>query len=333
MLQSVMLGAFLIDRSVTHRALRMNFTSRQLLPVLALVVLWPFANTVQQSPQQNVLPLEKVTAPELRYRIIDHFGHLWFCDPDSYPIARPLREQEMALRAFPTIREEGETFRAIATHLGLKAENAVSNEQKVSIYREYKRLRWGIHLEGAAAKYNFRIAVREPEGGFRVEGVIDSDGHVTVLKKEPAFLTCPVCLAGDTLIDTPEGPVAVKNVEMGRLVWTMDTSHRRVAVPILRTIAVPVSGEYSMVHLVMKDGRELRASPGHPTADGHRIEDLARDATYDGSSVESAHFVAYGETDTYDLLPAGPTGLYWANGILLRSTLREPIRSQPRQEK
>jgi hypothetical protein len=31
--------------------------------------------------------------------------------------------------------------------------------------------------------------------------------------------------------------------------------------------------------------------------------------------------VPYDGTRTYDLLPAGATGTYWANGVLLSSTL------------
>jgi hypothetical protein len=30
----------------------------------------------------------------------------------------------------------------------------------------------------------------------------------------------------------------------------------------------------------------------------------------------------YGLPFTFDLLPSGPSGLYWANGVLLGSTLR-----------
>jgi len=35
-------------------------------------------------------------------------------------------------------------------------------------------------------------------------------------------------------------------------------------------------------------------------------------------SIENA---VYNGGATYDILPAGTTGLYWANGILLKSTL------------
>jgi len=30
----------------------------------------------------------------------------------------------------------------------------------------------------------------------------------------------------------------------------------------------------------------------------------------------------YAAEATFDLLPSGPTGMYWANGVLLRSTLK-----------
>jgi len=33
--------------------------------------------------------------------------------------------------------------------------------------------------------------------------------------------------------------------------------------------------------------------------------------------------LGYTGTDTYDLLPSGNTGFYWANGILIGSTLAE----------
>jgi hypothetical protein len=41
----------------------------------------------------------------------------------------------------------------------------------------------------------------------------------------------------------------------------------------------------------------------------------------DGSRVTFWELIAYGGARTYDLLPAGKTGMYWANEILLSSTL------------
>jgi hypothetical protein len=104
-------------------------------------------------------------------------------------------------------------------------------------------------------------------------------------------------------------------------VWTLDKSGSRVSGTIIKTSKVPVPPTHHMVHLILGDGREILASPGHPTSDGRRIDDLIPGEFYDGASVISAERVAYAETATYDLLPSSDTGLYWANGILLKSTL------------
>jgi hypothetical protein len=76
-----------------------------------------------------------------------------------------------------------------------------------------------------------------------------------------------------------------------------------------------------MVHVRLADGRELLASPGHRTADRRSLGSLASGDEVDGSTITLWELVPYSGSRTYDLLPAGPTGTYWANGILLSSTL------------
>jgi len=76
-----------------------------------------------------------------------------------------------------------------------------------------------------------------------------------------------------------------------------------------------------MVSLRLADGRALLASPGHRTADGRQLGDLAIGEKLDGSTITTWELVPYGGDRTYDLLPGGPTGTYWADGILLSSTL------------
>jgi hypothetical protein len=49
--------------------------------------------------------------------------------------------------------------------------------------------------------------------------------------------------------------------------------------------------------------------------------DLRVSDRLDGAAVLSAGRVPYSGGATYDLLPAGGTGFYWANGILIASTL------------
>jgi hypothetical protein len=76
-----------------------------------------------------------------------------------------------------------------------------------------------------------------------------------------------------------------------------------------------------MVHLRLADGRELWASPGHRTADGRPLGSLSAGDVVDGSKVTLWELVPYSAGRTYDLLPAGPTATYWADGIPLSSTL------------
>lgn len=166
--------------------------------------------------------------------------------------------------------------------------------------------------------------------GYACEGIsekltnIDFAGQsVTFIKTvgQPPEGGCPICLAGNTLIDTPLGQISVKDLQVGAPVWTADNSGQRVLGYVVKTSRVPVSQAHKMVHLVLADGRELFVSPGHPTIDGRGVENLQIGDNYDGSSVLNAELVPYGEGATYDILPSGETGFYWANGILMGSTL------------
>ena len=77
-----------------------------------------------------------------------------------------------------------------------------------------------------------------------------------------------------------------------------------------------------MVHLVLDNGRELFASLGHPTTDGRVFGDVKSGDVIDNSYVKSVELVLYGDGYTYDILPSGDTGFYWANEILVGSTLK-----------
>src|SRR6266446_5034334 len=117
------------------------------------------------------------------------------------------------------------------------------------------------------------------------------------------------------------GDVRVTNVRSGMLVWTADSDGTRVAAPVVEVGSMEVPSGHLMVHLRLADGRELLASPGHRTSDGRPLGTLARGDKVDGSIVTTSELVPYAGERTYDVLPAGATGSYWANGILLASTL------------
>jgi len=145
-------------------------------------------------------------------------------------------------------------------------------------------------------------------------------GHVTQVHLVLAMRAMQICLAATDRIATPTGAVLVTQVRLGMMVWTRDASGRRVAAPVLavtHTAAVP--GQH-MLRLKLSDGRVVEASFGHPTVTGRRIGDLARGDLLDGSAVSAIEELPYAGA-TWDLVPAGATGTYWANDVLLGSTL------------
>lgn len=133
---------------------------------------------------------------------------------------------------------------------------------------------------------------------------------------------CPICLAKDTRIATPNGEVQVQDVKIGMKVWSLDANGKKVSSRVTTVAHTPVPKTHRVVHLVLADGRELWVSPDHPTSSGARVGDLRDGQSYDGSTVVSAGLVPYWSDSTYDLLPDSETGMYWADGILMGSTLK-----------
>jgi len=269
------------------------------------------------------LPSSTLSPTELKYLVLEQFPDFFFCDPDYYPIAR---EDEMVLaqQRFQDLQANQEEFQTILNHNGLGGQTAFTDEQKLLIYREHKKLA-AIFFELVGDKYQFQIQTgMEGQQGFVIKGTIDGNGSIEILQQDPSFPTCPICLAAGTRIDTPQGPVAVEDLRVGSPVWTMNASGERVPATILETVRVAVPARHQMVHIVLSDGRELWASPGHPTADGRALGHLKVGDLLDSARVTRLELLTYDGFTTYDLLPAGDTGFYWANGILIGSTLAKP---------
>jgi hypothetical protein len=285
----------------------------------------------QTEPPSPAVKIEVMSFPDLRYRLMERFGPVFFCDPDSYPVARSDREQ--AIRSFPDIVKDTPAFRAMAKHLGLAKATEFSDDQKVLLYRDYKRLR-AIKLEAQGDNVRFEIRVAKDSAkpartnGLKITGLVDSQGAIKISDRVPEVLTCPVCLAVGTRIGTPSGQIAVEDLRPGMLAWTLDAHGKRIAMPILEVNSVRAPAGHLMTHLSFSDGRELWVSPGHPTVDGHLVNQLVSGGAYDGAVIQSARLEHYTGERTFDLLVAGDTGFYWANGILLASTLRQPSSAQ-----
>jgi hypothetical protein len=260
-----------------------------------------------------------LSASELKYRILEQYPNFFFCDPDVYPVAHG-DETGLAKGRFPEIQADAELFRAILAHNKLNGITSFSDDQILAIYRDYKKLN-AVIFQKMGDVYQFNIQIGTEGRGFTILGTIDGAGTISEQQRKAAFITCPVCLAKGTLIDTPGGQIAVEAMRAGMPVWTATPNGERVKGVVLRVARVAVPVGHRMVQLKLEDGRELSASPGHPTTDGRRLSDLLTGDFLDGSWIIQLAQTSYGEADTYDILPSGTTGFYWANGILIRSTL------------
>jgi Hint domain-containing protein len=133
---------------------------------------------------------------------------------------------------------------------------------------------------------------------------------------------CPLkCLPPATKIRTPDGERRVDELHAGDLVMTADRDGRAIAMPILQVNAVPRIGAHAIAVVTLADGRVVRGSPEHPLAGTGTLGALAAGDRLDGAVVVATRREPFSEAATWDLLPAGPTGTYWADGVLLGSTL------------
>src|SRR5438128_4057600 len=260
---------------------------------------------------------------QLKFAVMDSVGKPVYCDPDFYPIARTGGEEANAVSTYPQIKSDAETYVAIVAHERLPAGD-LTDAQKLVVYRAWKLLR-AVTLTQAGAGYWFQYRVQSKGGSAAYEmvsGTVRVDGVVTVGSRMPSGPpNCPICLAASTMIATPNGPVRVTDVRVGTIVWTKAADGSRVAASVIQIGSIEAPAAHRMVHLFLADGREQLVSPGHKTADGRPVGTLRAGDRLDGSTINRLELVPYAGGRTYDLLPAGATGHYWANGILLSSML------------
>jgi hypothetical protein len=298
--------------------------------LLGLVALCAAVACGSVHPGAAVSPGPPLSVAELEFRVMDTAGKPVYCDRDYYPIARQGGEQENAIAQYPQIRADAALYAAIIAHEHLPAGN-LTDDQKLTVYRAWKLLQALSLTQNADGTYSFHYRVQKSSGSAAyvdVMGVVTVDGNVTVKSQTPTGPPmCPICLSVSTMIATPGGEVKVTEIVPGMLVWTAGLDGARLAVRVLDVGSTPVPPTHMMVHVVLADGRSLQASPGHRTADGRALGTLAAGDFLDGSTITKWELVPYAGGRTYDLLPAGPTGEYWADGILLASTLAAaPVR-------
>lgn len=276
-------------------------------------------------PTSSPTPGPTLGPASLKLALMEAHGPLWYCDPDFYPVARG-EEIDHARERWSEVVADADAFAAIAKKLGFDPAADFTDSQKLGVYQVWKTLA-AVALD-PIGNNTFRFDyLAEPKPGAargtRTAGTITATGVIKIDQQADADEPiCPICLARGTLIETPEGPLPVEDIEVGDPVWTLDAGGRRVvgAVLVVGSTEAPVN--HHVVHLTLADGRTVTASPGHPLADGLRLGDLRVGDPVDGSFVASARLIPYTGDRTFDLIVSGSTGTYFVDGIPLGSTLR-----------
>src|SRR5262249_32715823 len=138
----------------------------------------------------------RLSLGELKYRLLEKYPDFFFCDSDKYPVYRIKLEQERAIARFPEIQRDTETYQAILKHTKLEGLADLSNNQKLTVYREFKKLD-ALIVEPSGEVYRFRLRVPSRMltdyyyNGLIIEGTITETGEITVSKREPTNLQCP----------------------------------------------------------------------------------------------------------------------------------------------
>lgn len=256
----------------------------------------------------------------LRYVLLGHYPDFAYCDPDLYPVARA-DEQSAADGWWVGVDNDSPEVQAILAHHGWR--EPLASARRLAAYRDHKKLTV-IAMTAVAGGYRYQLSTSATGGepDQTVTGLVTASGEVREGSRRARPGGCPICLEEATRIATPDGDVPVAYLRPGDLVWTVDAAGHRVAAGVVRAARRDTPGPHLMLRLALSDGRLLVAAGAHPTADGRYLRQLHTGQRYDGAAVVSVAWVPSMAPATYDILPAGVTTAYWANGILVSSTLK-----------
>ncbi|TME89097.1 MAG: hypothetical protein E6I43_01200 [Chloroflexi bacterium] len=260
---------------------------------------------------------QPLTTPDLKYRLIDTIGPPLFCGP---PVVRMPSDDEASQEVAALRSQDATSFDAIVHHEKLDAAHLTATDDR-RIVQQVQVLQ-AVPLQADGQLFRFDYIAGRPSAEH-VVGTIDDHGVISLESHDPTQFPgrggCPICLAATTRIATPDGPILVSDLRAGMLVWTVDAG-KRVAAPIAIVRYTPAPFGHRVIRVVLADGRAVIASPGHPTGDGRRVGELNPGDLLDGSRVATINVLPY-SGDTWDLLPLSSAGTYWADGVLLGSTL------------
>ena len=265
------------------------------------------------SPSIEASATQSLTIPDLKFKVAGAEGPVRVCGP---PVARAAGDQADADAGFARVQADTASYAAILRHEHLTPDPA-SPPFRLAVFHAYQTLQ-AITVAPSGDSYRFEIPTTNRT---LISGTIDRFGSITLTSSHPLLGGCPICLAVGTTISTPNGPIPVSQLRVGMPIWTLAPDGGRQLARVQSVGHVPMPLGHDAVRLVLADGRQVTASAGHPTLNGRALGQLQVGDILDGSEVISVEIIHLHDSGTYDLLPSGASGAYWANGILLRSTL------------
>ena len=102
---------------------------------------------------------------DLVYVLMDQLGRPDWCDPDFYPVARA-DELSLAKEHLAEMQSDSALWSTILAHNGLGPDATLTDEQLVTVYRDWKVLTKAIVVTPAGDGYSFDyVALRRAEPG------------------------------------------------------------------------------------------------------------------------------------------------------------------------
>lgn len=141
----------------------------------------------------------------------------------------------------------------------------------------------------------------------------------------------PICLSPDTRIRTVGVQKRIADIREGDLVFSFNKEEKKV-VKVIKTSKAEVKN-FKILKVTFNDGTVLQISPGHPTSDKRLFKELMLGDIVDNRMVTEIKQIPYTYKYTYDILPDSESGSYYANGILVGSTLKNTRNMDKGKEK
>ncbi len=133
----------------------------------------------------------------------------------------------------------------------------------------------------------------------------------------PPNCPVPICCSPDTRIRTTGVQKRIADIWEEEIVLSDAGKPARV----IKVSKTEVKN-HKILQVLLNDATILEISPGHPTADGRKFKDLKMGDYIDGRMVVEVKLIPYKYQYTHDILPDSKTGNYYANGVLIGSTLK-----------